>query len=197
MEYIKNKTAADLELLGLGITLSADEDRDIAEFANRGVLQDNASYLNELVYNDKIRILDADRNELSKVECVQYISNAYSKVVVELDKTSENDKWYFVKDEFRVKKNEVVKKSFLGNVESLYVYTSSANIDALVKLNGLVMPVEELVKRQTFELELKGKAKDLELEITGRGTTNVDVYIDGYTTASVVEVQEFIDNWRE
>jgi hypothetical protein len=197
MEYIKNITAADLELLGLGITLSADEDRNAAEFANRGVLQDNASYLNELVYNDKIRILDADRNELSKVECVQYISNAYSKVVVELDKTSENDKWYFVKDEFRVKKNEVVKKSFLGNVESLYVYTSSANIDALVKLNGLVMPVEELVKRQTFELELKGKAKDLELEITGRGTTNVDVYIDGYTTASVVEVQEFIDNWRE
>jgi hypothetical protein len=197
MEYIKNTTTADLELLGLGITLSAGEDRDIAEFANRGVLQDNASYLNELVYNDKIRILDADRNELSKVESVQYISNAYSKVVVELDKTSENDKWYFVKDEFRVKKNEVVRKSFIGNVESLYVYTSSSNIDALVKLNGLVMPVEELVKRQTFELELKGKAKGLELEITGRGTTNVDVYIDGYTTASVEEVQEFIDNWRE
>jgi hypothetical protein len=197
MEYIKNMTIVDLELLGLGITLGAGEYRDIAEFANRGVLQDNASYLNELVYNNKIILLDADKNEMSKVESVQYISSAYSKVVVELDKTSENDKWYFVKDEFRVKKNEVVRKSFLGNVESLYVYTSSSNIEVLVKLNGLVMPVEELVKRQTFELELKGKAKYLELEITGQGTTNVDVYIDGYTTASVEEVQEFIDNWRE
>ena len=197
MEYIKNLTNEPLQLLPVGVILGPLEHRDISEFSNRSKLQDYASYLNDLVYQDKIIILNADLSEFSKVESVQYFSNSYNKVVVELDNTGNADKWYFVKDEFMFKKNTTVVKRFLGNVESLYIYTSSADIEVLVKLNGLTMPLEELSKRQTFELELKGKAENLEIEVTGQGSTTVDMYIDGYTIAGIEEVQEFIDNWRE
>ncbi len=76
MEKIKNLTSSDLNLQSLGIILNPNEVRDIAEFATRNILQNNASFLNDLVYTDKISILSADHESFSKVEAVQYISNA-------------------------------------------------------------------------------------------------------------------------
>lgn len=197
MEYIKNISENKIELLSLGVELEVGAEREVSEFANRSVLQNNASYLCDLVYNDKIVILDADRNQFSKVEAVQYISNAYTKVIVDSDNHDANDKWYFVRDEFILKKKVVLTKTFLGNVESLYMYSSSSEVTVGMKLNGLVMPVETLDKRQRVDMELKGKANELELTFESNGTTTLELYIDGYSVEDTDVVQTFIDNWRE
>ena len=82
MEKIKNLTNLDLNLQSLGIVLLPNQIREIDEFANRIILQNNASYLNDLIYTNKIAILDSDNNTFSKVEAIQFISNAYSKVLI-------------------------------------------------------------------------------------------------------------------
>ena len=198
MEKIKNLTNTELNLQSLGVILSPNQIREIDEFATRVILQNNASYLNDLVYTGKITIIDADNNEFSKVEAVQFISNAYSKVII--SNTSElknNGKYYFLKDKFDIK-NEIIEKSFKGCVDSIYIIPEINSCEITITTGeGLVLQTDEIMKRQTFELETNGKLYNPIIKIYSKYNNNIDIFIDGTSDEETSILQTFINNWRE
>lgn len=198
MEKIKNLTSSDLNLQSLGIILNPNEIRDIAEFATRNILQNNASFLNDLVYTDKIAILSADHESFSKVEAIQYISNAYSKVIISntADLTSKG-KYYFLKDSFNIK-NQYIIKTFKGYVDSIYIIPDTNVCEITITTgDGLVLPTDEIIKRQTFELETGGKLYNPSVKIYSNYTNTINIFMDGTSDEETDVLQDFIDNWRE
>lgn len=196
MEYVKNKTLENLTLDPLGIILGPEEIRDITEFADRTRLQLNATYLNDLIYLDKIIILDADYKEFSKVLSVQYISNGFSKVIIDVEKQASYNNYYFLKDFINLNKNESTEINFKGRVKSVFITSTTNDIDVqMVTGDRLRLPLDNLVKRQTLEFEFNGDVKDPTIEITsGTGHTVVEYFIEGYSvTDSPKLIQKFID----
>lgn len=198
MEKIKNLMNEELNLQSLGVILLPNQIREIAEFSTRATLQNNASYLNDLVYSNKISIIDADNNEFSKVEAIQFISNAYSKVVV--SNTSElknNGKYYFLKDKFDLK-DEIIEKSFNGHVDSIYIIPELNSCEiTIITGEGLILQTDEVMKRQTFELETNGKLYNPVIRIYSKYNNSIDIFIDGTSEEETSILQTFIDNWRE
>jgi len=201
MEKIKNLTSQTLSLVYFGIELQADESREISSFSNRSKIQNYAEYLNDLVYQDKIIVVGVDGNEFSKVESIQYFSNAYNKVLIEnVSEVQDEGKFYYVEDYFYLYRNAVSTKTFKGKVQSMSIVAHRNDISVKITTgDGLVLPEKYIYKRQAIDLEFKGKLKDPIIELKAeKGNNNLtEIYIDGYSILSVQELQTFIDNWRE
>lgn len=197
MEYIKNKTSEVVTISSLGVELHPNEERLISEFANRSKLQDYASSLIDLIYSDKVIITDADRFEFTKVESVQYISSAYLKVKVDYEASKERNNYYFLKDTFNLKKNETIEKLFRGRVKFLRVISSNSTIDIQITTgDGLVLPADDVIKREELAFNFDGDMKDPILKITAEGVTDVDIFMEGFNNdMEPKDLQTFIDTW--
>lgn len=199
MYYIKNLTSGILPLPDFGIELNPGEIRDLFSFTNRSKLQDCSSVINDLIYQDKIILTDADFNHLSKVDCIQITSNAYTKVIITEDNSKNNSKYYFVTDEFRIdSKKPTVIKQFMGSVETLRIVPSNPVTVTITTGDGIILPSDSLIKRQTLEYDFNSKIKDISIKFErSYSTSDIEIFIDGTSTKTVQEIQNFIDNWRE
>ena len=198
MYYMKNITLSELNISPLGIVLQSGAFRDTSEFATRTKMQEVASYLNDLVYTDKIILLNADMKEYSKVECVQIISNGYEVIVVNnIAVTPPEGKYYFVKGICKVNKaHSSCIREFKGNCQTLFIISSGKVNIKLSSGAGLILSDETLEKRQTLELDFGGRMKDLVIQIDKlKSTVEVEVFIDGYSYEDIPTIQTFIDNW--
>lgn len=206
MYYFKNITLSVIQIPTLGIVLDPAEVREFSEIASREVLQNNSTIINDLIYNDQLSVLDAELNAFTKVVSAQIISNAYDTISVVstiadpviVAQVPETQKFYFIKDEWKMSRNVTYVKSFLGDIDTLYVFAQDSDITLVIKANGLVFPTEYIMKNQTFEFDFKDITENFSIEIKSKkNNKDVEIFMDGKSSADTVTLQNFIDTWRE
>lgn len=203
MIYIKNKTNDTLNVPSLGIILVVGEIRDISEFSTRNDLELQASRVIEHINAGEIIFADADLNELTKVESMQYTMNVYNKVsfstTAPLMTTTvqAEQRFYYVQDKnLRLNKGKVYTKTFLGDLHSLNIFTSRTDIKIRISMNGLHFPEEHIYKNQSFNFRFDGLATDVSIELeTGKYSKDISIYMDGKSSSDIVDLQTFINNW--
>jgi hypothetical protein len=197
MEYIKNITNNNLPLVPLGIILAPGELREMSEFASRSKLQDYASYFNDKVYLGEIIIVDAAMNQYSKVESVQYFSNAFSKVTIDYNASKSYNNYYFLKDTISLKKNEYIDKFFKGRLKSLSILSKNSTVDIMITTGeGVELPADNLIKRQELSFDFDGDLQNAKLRIQAEGHTEVDIFMEGWNNEfSPEELQHFVHSW--
>ena len=202
MYYFKNISLDVVDLGGTGADVEPGASRAFNDVGQRDDIADQSGDINKLIYAGLIVIMEDDR-ELSKDEGTQVVSNNYNKVVIgnpEVINNSVKSLYYFVRDRLTIRRGYRVIKHFKGRVESMYIIPSNSNLDvSILTGDGLLLPTENLVKRQTLELDFKGKVRDIEVSIEAdTSSATVEIFMDGYATVEEVkELQDFIDTWNE
>jgi len=114
---------------------------------------------------------------------------------------SKNNKYYFVKCDTHIPKNSTVDFNFLGNVESLTIIAKSTPISVdITSGEGLILQSESVKRRQEFELHCNGKLANPTIKISSESafrTAEVYVFIDGYSSDSVEDIQDIINEYKD
>lgn len=196
--YFKNISTTTLTLGSLGVVLAPNEVRSFAECGNEEAINNAAPLLNDLVYTNKLQVINDTNTVLSKAESVASITSPYN--LVSLLSPKGNDRYYFLKDNFQIPKNVTITKYFRGTVSSLFVTPNSNNVDiVIISGDGLRLPTDELIKRQTLEFSFEDRIRDIEVQLTARDSNvEVDVFLEGHSDVDTVEtLQNFINTWYQ
>lgn len=194
MYYIKNKTNEVLQMFFLSIELQPNEVRNIFEFTTMDRLQNSSSALVDLVIENKIILLNGNLEELSVTETIQVIVGSFQTVFVKNELNSDDSIYYFVTDEIKAR-DTTITKTFLGRVDSVQI-KSSKDIKLQIKNNGLILPKLKIKEKQQINLEFNGKLINPEFDlILDKPATDIEIFIDGYSTKPISEIQQFINGW--
>lgn len=203
MYYIKNISVESVTLGGLGVVIAPGETRSYNDIGTIETISQFQSTLNDLVLQEKIVILNDALEEFTTAESSEIINNASS--VSSLDELisinpSLAENYYFLKDSFKLGKYEIITKRFRGRVNSLHLtpLTNKCQV-TIISGEGIVMPIDELVKRQTLEFNFDGKIEDIEIVIESLNySVEIDVFIEGHSRLDKLDtLQDFIDTWYE
>ena len=190
---IKNIYDEKITICGIGIDV--DKSRPLDDF---GTVTNRRNNINEFMSGliNKVIVLCYSNG-------IKITNNA---IVIDIllgigthSNIDQDDQYYFVKDKFKLSsRNKTVTKAFLGNVDSLYILPSADIYVQISSGQGLNLIKEKVKRHQTIEYDFGGKMKNMIVTVTrDRSSTDVEIYIDGYSNKTTEELQNFIDGWVE
>jgi hypothetical protein len=191
---VKNIYGDDIEILG--VKLRKDASRPLSDFGDVSKIRDGIDTFLQAIDGEAIQLLYSDGKVVTKkADIVDILSGNDDKP----EKDEFAGQYYYLRDVFRVKKDEPVLKKFIGRVYRIAV-TPRGTIDMSSKCeSGLELPKAGLPTCETFELK-PPKGSDINevyLATDKREGVWVTVVMDGYSTEPLDVLQPFINDWKE
>jgi len=201
MYYFKNISLDVVNIGNTGADVEPGERRAFNEVGSREEIADNVGEITPLIYQSILVIME-DEFDLPSNDAALVVANNYNRIVIDNTEDFNDSKsiYYFVRDRFYIKEDHRMIKHFRGKVSSLYVIPSTSDVEVtIITGDGLVLPGENLVKRQTLELDFNNKVRDIQVVITAESTNAyVELFIEGYSQGEDIDdIQRFINTWYE
>lgn len=197
---IRNISGSSFDLVG--VTISDNEVILIDELGTRDQIRLNANDIITAVTSNNIQFEYTDgyvQSDITKL--YNLLQNGYTEVQVtnKVEVEQKLNNYYFLKDTFKIKKDEIIEKEFRGRLKSLAIKPNDRDIDVVIVTgDGLILPAENLTKHQTMEFEFGGDIKDPIIRFIGTGTNEIDIFLEGFNNeVSLSDLQRFVNTWYE
>lgn len=192
--YIKNISAQNI-LIG-GAVIGAGNTKALDDIGSREYIRAYSEQLLQHVTQGRAEIQYPDGSKEDRITAIHTLI-MQGFIGVDINKVPKN--FYFLKDSFRLKKDESAEKYFLGYCTGVWVTSTTSPVKVTVKTKqGLSLPADRIVKNQNLEFDWPEGMKDPEIEIEAEATTDVVIYVEGWNDATPTKnIQRFINTWGE
>jgi hypothetical protein len=191
---IRNITNANITVTG--VTMIPDEVIELSDLGTREQLRNNSAIIVTAFTNNEIQFEYTDgyiQNDLAKI--LALLQNGHMSI----DVNETASRYYYLKDMLRIKKDDIVEKTFNGKLKSLSITPSNNDVVfSIITNDGIELQPETLSKKQTMEFDFGDGLDNPIIRITSSRTTEVDVFMEGSDChCDTRALQRFINTWKE
>lgn len=156
---------------------------------------------------EKIKVFEDDGvTEVGITEVAMISSGEKSTLVLgNLDELASaisphaNRRFIFLKDVFRIKKNDTIKKPFPGSISTVSIRPRRGSVTVQIFTDGIYFQEEEIKRNAVFEYDFDFKMTDVVFIFTDSSSNNsdIEIYVDGDTYLDSDLIQELVNGWQE
>jgi len=192
--YLKNISGSQL-IIG-GSLFNIDAQKPLTSIGSRETIRGYAEQILQEISNNNLEVVYPDGDTEDRLTIIHnLLMNGF--IGVELNKPEKN--YYFLRDTFKLKKDEFVEKVFIGKVRSIQLTPQSNAIDiVMITHQGLELPANKVTKNQTIEFNFEEGLLNPTIRLSTPATTEIDIFIEGYDeSCENYLLQRFIKTWYQ